>query len=208
MSESEPGPNGFSRMYEGFLKDTNLSAPRGSTCCVFEAAGCAGVKSASSASEPYTGFSKAPLFVPAGAGVAVISCAGPGCCVVSYAGLSKLFPSVSTMGTDIQGTGSESSLVSFPSDEFGVELFLKLGILGILGMEGMEGMLGKLLRSLSTRLGFFLATKTRATSRATITTVTPIAIPIEDATTLFMFVWQYSPFHCGGHMQRALLSSK
>lgn len=51
------------------------------------------------------------------------------------------------------------------------------GIDGIEGMDGILGMLGMLLRSVSIRLDFFLARQTSATSRAKITTVTPIAIP-------------------------------
>lgn len=47
-------------------------------------------------------------------------------------------------------------------------------MVGILGIEGLEG---RLLRIVSIRLDFRLATKTRASSRATIATVTPIAIP-------------------------------
>lgn len=56
---------------------------------------------------------------------------------------------------------------------------LKLGRLGMDGMLGILGMEGKLFRSLSSRLDFFLAAQTRAASRATMTTVTPIAIPTE-----------------------------
>lgn len=51
------------------------------------------------------------------------------------------------------------------------------GIEGMDGILGILGMLGKLLRSVSIRLDFFLARQTSATSRAKITTVTPIAIP-------------------------------